>query len=270
MQTRFQFRIAIFTLLILGSVSFFHPSIHAANYTLEDGYTQPDAISDEVWNTMSPHFLSEDSEEKAILDSIFMESNLLLSRSSLISGNFQILTKAKHKIAVMRHPLLPGYVLKAYLENSDADEALWWVKRIRGADAIREKIVEYGYEDILKCPKKKVYPLPHYPDSERGDYPKHFILIAEDMDVLAYEENKKAYVKWMNEELLDAFYTIITEMKLQEAVFIFNAPFSKDGRIAFIDTELYLADTTKMPYEQLNNFLSSKMKWHWIWLTSQP
>jgi hypothetical protein len=270
MHTRFQFHIAFLTILILGSVSFFHSSIYAANYALEDGYTKPNAISDEVWNAISPYFLPEDSEEKAILDSIFMESNLLLSRSALISGNFQIITKAKHKIAVMRHPLLPGYVLKAYLEHSDEDDAKWWIKRIRGADAIREKIVEYGYEGLLKCPKKMVYPLPHYPDSERGEYPKHFILIAEDMDILAYEDNKKAYTKWMNEELLDAFYTIITEMKLQEAVYIFNSPFSKDGRIALIDTELYLADTRRMPYEQLNNFLSSKMKRHWIWLTSQP
>lgn len=277
MQTHFHFRAVFRATLIIGSFLMLHASTYATNttqyytsYPLEDGYTQPDAISDELWNAISPYFVPEDSEEKTILDSIFMQKNVLQSRLNLIMGGFTVITKAKHKITVMRHPELPGYVLKAYLENSDEDEATWWLKRIRGADAIRDKIEEYGYEGIMKVPHKMVYPLPHYPESDRGDYPKYFILIADDMDILTYKETKNAYAKVMDEKRLYAFYRIITDIKLQEAIYIFNAPFCKDGRIAFIDTELYLADTEFVSYEKLNDFLSNNMKRYWNSLYSSP
>lgn len=270
MGTRSHVHTILMTMLLCGSLTLFPASTYASYTSVEDGYTKPNEISDEVWDAICPYFVPEDSEEKAILDSIFMQRNLLHSRSHLILGGFTILTKAKHKIAVMRHPALPGYVLKVYLEGSDTDEATWWLKRIYGADGIREKIVEYGYEGILKVPHKMVYPLPHYPESDRGDYPKHFILLAEEMDILTHKENKDAYAKLMDKERLFAFYTIVSEMKLQESIYIFNAPFCKDGRIAFIDTELCLDDTDTVPYKELTNFLSSKMQRYWNLLISSP
>lgn len=229
----------------------------------ESGYARPKEISVETWDSLKPYFLPFDAPIRPILDEIFTRDNVLHSINRFKVAGFKVLTSRKHKIVVAKHPRLKGYVVKAYIDQSFTTEHGWWVKRILGADAIREKINEYGYEGIMKVPHKWIYPVTDYGCYSRGKYPKHFILIAEDMDILSSEENSSAYKHKMDESKLDALFHLITELHLSESVYIFNTPFARDGKLAFIDTEFALQESAAIDYRELGRGLNANMKLYW-------
>lgn len=77
----------------------------------------------------------------------------------------------------------------------------------------------------------------------------------------------------MNKEKLEALYTMLSENLLIDSTFIDNIPFSKDGRIAFIDTEHYNSTLKEVCYEMVGAQLSPNMQEHWNQLinkTIQP
>lgn len=228
-----------------------------------EGYSRPSGIDKEEWEDLKPYILPYDSPIRPILDDLFSSDNLLRSINAFTSAGFEVLTRKTHKIIVAKHPLLEGYVIKAYPERSTKDEQPVWIKRIDIANAIREWIVDNGCEDIMKVPHKWIYPLPKIArDSQRGKITKRFILIAEDMDILNRNDNKIAYRQQMDEYRLESLYRVIRELYLRESVFIFNTPFAQDGKIAFVDTEFGLVPT-RINYNNLRYTLSDEMKVFW-------
>jgi hypothetical protein len=116
-----------------------------------------------------------------------------------------------------------------------------WAKfklRIRGARAIQVAINSHGYANLLKTPKKWIYPLPVEPAPAAGSFRQNFILVYEDMNAISVSKNK---AKWksaaMTRKLFKAIYEVVKEVGLIDCVYAFNMPFSTDGRVAFVDTE---------------------------------
>lgn len=227
-------------------------------------YIRNTQVSDAIWNQLSPYFLPEHFPEKAALDHIFSNRRVLSSIHSMRKSGFILLTHPKDKIVVAKHPYLKGYLIKAYTDKMDFSDCYWWKKRIDGIRVIQEKIIACGYEGIMKTPKKWIYPLPEYPHPKEGaPYPKHFILIVEEMDILNFKQNRKAYRTKMTPEILNAFYIMLMDLKLLDSVYADNTPFCRDGRLAFVDSEHSLDTTRPVPITLVAQYLSSEMYAYW-------
>lgn len=227
-------------------------------------YVKNPYVSEELWNTLFPYFLPEYSSEKAALDYIFCKRRVLSSIQSMCKSGFIILTPPDDKIVVAKHPYLKGYLVKAYTDKMDFPDWYMWKKRIDGIRVIKEKIEQHGFQGMMKTPKKWIYPLPAEPSPKKGaPYRKNFILVVEEIDILDYKHNRKAYYKKMTPEILDAFYMMLTELLLIDSVYADNTPFCKDGRLAFIDTEHSMDTTMPVPISVVAQHLSPAMHAYW-------
>lgn len=223
------------------------------------GYERNTKIAAEVWNSLEPHFLPENHKLKKNLDAIFNAKNVTQNSESIEKAKFKhIIIGKKSHIVVAMHPKLKGYRIKFYLEEGpEVDDIYKLKRRVEGAKAIRN-IIENDpvYSLIFRVPRKWLYPLP-YPTNKI-----HLVLIAEDMDIYSYEQN---WLKWrstsINPKKLDALYEVMEKAGLWDSVFAFNIPFTKDGKIAFIDTEYY--HKWPVPYHKLNQYLSPRMEIYW-------
>nr|MBA3817005.1 hypothetical protein [Parachlamydiaceae bacterium] len=229
-------------------------------------------VSDELWNELKPYFLPENHPIKANLDALFSMQRLLTSRKTLKHAGFNVLKHPQREIVIARHPALKGYLVKAYLDNKRIDEWRWWKKRIDGARQIQECIDRYNFNALMKTPKKWIYPLPSEPSPPNvpGIQRKNFILVVEDMNILSKKENKKAFKARMTTPLLDAIFIVLSENLLVDSIFAPNIPFSRDGKIAFIDTEHFNNVTRSMKYWKLLKYLSPEMREYWKMIIPSP
>lgn len=208
---------------------------------------------------------------KPLLDSIFLSSRATSDRASLQKAGFKIIKdQPRSYIIVAKHPTIPGFLFKIYL---DSDTRLkkqlpgwqWYKNRIKGIKDIEKCIADNKFT-IFKTPEKWVYPLPMVPAPNPFYDRKNFVLVVQDMDILSDKEN------------LEHWKTLITEKHLDDLKVVFetcggssirprNLPFTRDGKIAFIDTEY----PHHIPvYKQCNKFLSKKMLAYWKKITSTP
>jgi hypothetical protein len=227
-------------------------------------YERNPHVSEEVWDMLTPYFLPEHFPEKAALDHIFSQRRVLKSVKSLYKSGFAIITDVKNKIIVAKHPYLKGYLIKAYTDEMPICEWFWWKKRIDGINTIQNKIVASGYESIMKTPKKWIYPLPADPEArETAPYPKHFILVVEEMDILDFKHNRRAYLSKMTTQILDALYDMLTDLLLIDSVYADNTPFCRDGKLAFVDSEHALDRTRPVPLTSVAKYLPPNLYAYW-------
>ncbi len=225
-------------------------------------YTRPDCVPEETWNSLKRYFLPETDPIKPSLDKLFEDPTVLKSIDDLKRAHFKT-TRFRNwdKIIVAKHKKLKGYLIKLFTDSQKvAGEWKNWVKRIEGARVINEAIKKHHYEHLFKTPKKWIYPLRrNTPDP----YQKCFVLIVEDLKIYKHDENLALWSSdWVNEELLDALYTILKEVGLNDSIFADNIPFSKiDGKIAFIDTENY--NKWPVKYERIAKYLKPRHRNYW-------
>lgn len=221
---------------------------------------------------VGPYLLPEHHPIKSKLDQIFRHSRATFNLDTLLKAGF---SKSKPreftKLVVTRHPSIPGYIFKIYLDSQcyhkDKPEHLLWMKRIQGADTIRQVITEYGFEDQFKVPRKWIYPLPKHPPVPAGYYPKYYILVEEDMELLSDQENLESWASHhIDQEFLTNLYTILTEAGFWDCKPA-NLAFSIDGRVAFVDTEGLGCKSVK--YDKLIPFLSKSNQDYWKRLTGK-
>lgn len=226
-------------------------------------YPYNPAVPRETWEQLKPFFLPFDHPIKKNLDKIF-SSRVTLNKETFVDAGFDT-NGPKHpeNLIVGTHPLLRGYVLKVYLDVQNMNECDNFYRRITGARSIQKSITAHGYQHLFKVPQKWIYPLPKntIPPNNPELYPKHFILVAEDMHILSHHRNGKCFKKKITPEILDALYTVITELGLIDSVFKGNIPFNEAGQLNFIDTEHHHKWPIK--YYQVHRFINQKMQQHW-------
>lgn len=218
-----------------------------------------------------PYLLPDDHKIKPILDSIFTRSRAVLNCQSMKDAGFASCTPRQYThVIVTTHPKLPGYVFKLVLDcqlrHKNQPETAFWARRAKGAELITKIIQEHGFESFFKVPKKWIYLLPENPKAPKGYAGRESILVEEDMNILSKDENK---IKWKSDavshELLESLYVIIQEGKLADCLKPDNIPFSVDGKVAFVDTEIF--NKKKVHYKKLKPFLSSENRRFWEELT---
>lgn len=224
-------------------------------------------VSEALWGEVTEFLLPNEHPVKGQLDEIFLTSRAIINRQSMVEAGFDDAKPQHHtRIIVTRHPKLKGYIIKAYLDDEDYHsghpEQYFWIKRATGARLIQNSIRAHQYEHLFKVPKKWIYLLPDEPSPPRDYLRKIFILVEEDMDLL---DEKQNMAKWgsdeVTKELLKALYTITTELGLFDCTKLDNCPFSKDGRVAFIDTQSYHKSYVK--YHKLTPHLNPSMRSYW-------
>lgn len=223
--------------------------------------------SEEVQNIVAPYLLPENHSVKPLLDAIFGQSRVTLNLDTLATAGFVKCTPHRFKnVIVIKHPSISGYVFKIYLDaqhyQKNKPEYRQWMYRIQGVQLVDEIIKTYGLNEQFKCPKKWIYMLPKFPKPPKGYPVRYYILIEEDMDLVESEENEALWASSkITKEFLDQLFLILTKIGLADSAKPDNIPFSKDGRVAFVDTEVFGMD--KIHYKQLLPFLSKHNQDYW-------
>lgn len=237
------------------------------NVSKPESYQRHRYVSKDIWRRVAPYFLPEDHQIKAVLDDLFSKSRVIISIKSMKKAGF-IEPKPRKwtHLIVTKHPKLPGYIFKVYLDaqyyHKEKSEYEHWLERIQGASAIKKKIQKHHWEHFFKVPKKWIYPLPENPSPPKELMRKNFILVEEDMDIYDKKTNDKKWgSSWVTKEKLDALYLLLEELGLHDCPKPDNIPFSKDGRISFVDTQTF--EKWPVSYSKLTPYLSSKLKTYW-------
>ncbi len=234
-------------------------------FCFSEVYSRPAHVDQEIWDSVSPYFLPEGHAAKVVLDTIFHgKERVLLTQNTLRQGGFKDVIQGKYSgTIVASHRHLRGFKLKLYTDNQQGK--IDWASlkdRVTGANSIRQTIENHNLGALIKVPKKWLYPLPAYPAPPPNLERKNFILIEEDMELIAEHKNLS---KWKSsslpKKLLDAVYIVLKENGLIDCAYAFNMPFSKDGRVAFVDTELH--HHRNVPFEKLIPYLFPTRQKHW-------
>jgi len=240
---------------------------HSVSIAEENVYPKNSYVDSEVWDRLLPYFLPGDHPIKVELDIIFSgKKRVIRDKKKLKKAKFKIIRDGEYRHPyIVSHPRLEGYLLKVYTDRQEhrlADKRFFY--RINGAKFSQECIDKHGYQAMFKVPKKWIYPIPCEPSppNKKKYIRKDFLLVVEDMDIFDKEENNELWKSSLiTPELLEATYTILSEVGLSDSIFAFNIPFSMDGKIAILDTEYYHRWPIK--FFRLGRYLSPEMKEFW-------
>lgn len=236
---------------------------------LQPVFASHSTLETSIRQEIEPYLIAETNPAKKILDEIVAtcSTNVFYDMKSMCAAGFDF-AEPQHKtgIIVTRHPKLPGIIIKAYLDVQEyyegKPEYYYWIKRVQGANLIREAIKKYNYEHLLKVPRKWIYELPNNTYTVFPTKRKRFILVEDDMDILDDKENKARWGSpFATKELLLALHTIITEFRFKDCAKPANCPFSKDGRVALVDTQSFYKRS--VGYYKLTPYLTPEMQKYW-------
>lgn len=222
------------------------------------------SIKESVWRQVGPYLLPEKNTIRKFLDKICNEIRIVSSEEALIQAGFEVIYhQDKLGLVVAKHPNLPGYLLKLYLDSSPRAEWSLWVLRAHGARVIQNILNKNHFNCFMKVPKKWIYPIPQKgrPAPAEKLFPKDFILVVEDMNILSKKISQNYYKNGMSYPRLEALYRIIDEGGLSDS-HIGNIPFSKDQKIAFIDTEY--VNSWPVHFDWLTKYFSPLNQLYWL------
>lgn len=234
-------------------------------------FSKPAGVTDEIWTEVQPYLMPVDHPARQALDDIFSSFRVVANLESILLAGFTLTPQQGCHVHATTHPQLPGYVVKIYPDTHRERDWFKWVRRCQGAELIRDAIVRFKSGNIFKVPKKWIYVFPDlFPvEASEGIYPKHFVLVVEDMKILEPKENRKRYrSKSMRRSMLKELVRIIEDLGLHDAIRCANVPFCKDGKLAFIDTESW--HRWPVWYHPMKEWLSPSMRKYWDELSANP
>lgn len=201
-----------------------------------------------------------------ILDFIFSQSRAIQDETALANAGFITVSSRHHSyIKVVKHPLMPGYLFKIYLDNELRQRRKlpywrWYSYRCEGALKLR-KIIKKKKLKHFAAPNKWIYFLPKEPSPPAlpGYLRKNCILVVEDMNLASKEKNYEAWYTLITPEYLDELYTIISHAGGGNYT-VFNIPYTNNGKFAFVDTEY---SKSKPDFQSIRPNLSPEMLKYW-------
>ena len=224
-------------------------------------------VKDNIWDQVEPFLIPDDHPVKEQLDEIFFKKRAIVSIKSMEKAGFEnVVPQRFTHIIVTKHPEIPGYVFKVYLDAqryyANKPEYYFYIKRATGARKIQALLDEKDWNHQFKVPKKWIYVVPEEPSPPDELVRKNFILVEEDMDIYDNSTNCKYWKSdFVTKELIERFHYIVYELGLSDCAKPANAPFSRDGRIAFVDTQTY--DSWPISYYKITPYLSKEIRSYW-------
>lgn len=223
-------------------------------------------IDEELKGMVEGFLLPLDSPLKIKLDEIFSQSRAIRNIDEFKKAGFVVLLDKLHSYLVLsKHPLIPGYLEKVYLDTEQRRRYgipgwLSLTNRCQGAANIRNLIKTKDLR-TLTVPDKWLYLLPvtelANAKEEKNKHP--VILIETDMKVVSLDESADAWKNKVTTRNLDELYCVLSHGFASSSL-TKNVPYTKKGKFAFIDTE----KPNKMPrYDKARPFLSDSMQQYW-------
>jgi hypothetical protein len=215
---------------------------------------------------MSPYLLPLDHPVKPSLDALFSASRVTENEASLLQAGFQIIASMPGSfVIVARHPSVPGYIFKLYLDSEkrhkeETPNCEWLARRCIGAKMIRNLITKKKLSHFT-VPDKWLYVLP-IPEKAIPDL-QPVIVVATDMELVEDAESERAWATLITTEHLDELYTILKKGYGSIRVCA-NIPYTKKGTFAFIDTE-YPVRLLKL--KRVTRYLPEEMQPYWERIT---
>ena len=228
-------------------------------------------LNHQMRSRISPFLLPLDHPMKSTLDSIFSQSRVIQDERTLIDAGFSVIAGPMPNsfVIVARHPAVPGYVFKLYLDSEsrsrkDVPHWMWLVRRCIGARGIK-KVIERHHIRYFTVPDKWLYVLPVYPYSNVIK-PDPIILLETDMELESEEVTAHTWKTAVTRKHLDELYTIFKHGYGGNSVVNLdaNVPFTKRGKFAFTDTEDPQAN---LKLKFVKKYLSKDMQRYWDSLT---
>src|SRR5581483_9957717 len=216
---------------------------------------------------IAPYLLPANHPMKEKLDMLFSRSRALENEKAFIDAGFEVISgpRVYSFVIVARHPEVPGYVFKLYLDSetrmrNGIPHWEWLVQRCAGAESIR-KLTKRKNIRHFSVPDKWLYVLPAYPFSS-AVHPELIVLMETDMELESKEVSRQMWKTGITRKHLDELYAIFKHgyggpgvVKLPA-----NVPYTKNGKFAFTDTEDPPADL-KLKY--IKKYLSKEMQRYW-------
>lgn len=167
------------------------------------------------------------------LKRLFADPEMFDSRSDFRAAGFDVFERSKEeKIMVATHKAAPEYVFKKYSKDRPLEEQLEkYEQRIEGARRVKALIDARQLQHVV-VPQKALIELPKEFGSRRES---SYIVIAERLELVDNDKSKRAYGH-IDKDVLKDLCTVLYVFPGLDSV-VDNLPFTKDGKIALIDTE---------------------------------
>lgn len=208
-----------------------------------------------------PYLLPDEHPLQPVLASLFEKDDVLLNAKKFKNGGFQTFDlRPRFHLRIARHPRVPGYVFKIYLDDENTHPELMYsrlVQRCIGASVMR-KIVEENQFQHFAIPEKWVYKV----QRARGGY--SLILIAQDMQLASKENNIRSWKKKITKAHLRELYTLLSTG--YGSIWMHNIPYTRNKKFTFIDFEY---PPRRLRIFMIGRNLSPSMKAYWEQLCNQ-
>lgn len=162
----------------------------------------------------------------ALLPSLFTDPKMFGSYRRFSAAGFSLVVHAPHKMMAGTHDLAPGYIFKKFNDDKNG-QIVNYLRRIEGARLLRAFIADRGFTRVV-CPRKWLYELP-------SSFPHRYLVVAERLRLVGLPQTERAYGrigKTQTRELATVLYYFRGLNSTAS-----NLPYTKDDKIAFIDTE---------------------------------
>jgi hypothetical protein len=132
------------------------------------------------------------------------------------------------RIMVARHATAPGLLFKKYSRAVTVNQCKNYDARVEGADRLRALIAKHDLKHVV-VPRKWIIDLP--PDHGVCEH----VLVAEHLDLVHVNEIGKQY-RAIDDNRLRELCFVLFHFRGLDSI-IDNVSFTKEGKLAFIDTE---------------------------------
>jgi hypothetical protein len=169
----------------------------------------------------------------SLVQELFTDPKMFRSFGRFQDAGFSLVDHPPYKCMVGRHKRARGYLFKKFSDERAADEQLSnYMHRVEGAALIRSFIEERGFSRVT-VPRKWLYELP-------TAFPARYLVIVEALDIRPRLESQLSYASIGKTQMHELATVLYYFRGLSSTAS--NLPFTKDGQIAFIDTERWHHD----------------------------
>jgi hypothetical protein len=238
-----------------------------ASRSVKGSLKQNKYISKKIKDKIRPFLIPENHPMTSKLDAIFLNTRATANEQTFRAAGFVAIGKRRPRsfILVAKHPSMPNYLLKIYLDNELREKRKkpsweWLVQRCQSAGAIK-KIIENKKIKHFTVPSKWIYTFPAKPSPPIGhSYTRHFaLLLVDDMKLTSDKVNLAAWRNTITKEHLNELYYIISHAK-GGSYRPDNICFTENNTFAFIDTEY---PGHKPDFNSIKPFLRPDMLRYW-------
>ena len=188
------------------------------------------------------------------LNRIFSNPNVLKNEEEFEKAGFKLLlNRTRGFLKIAKHPALPGYLFKLYLEASSGESMPLLqrrlVQRCKSASMIRERI-QGGNFRYFTVPNKWLYKVPNT---------QLFVLIVQDMQLETREKSSRAWKTEITPAHLRELFHLCNDGFTSVSV-AQNIPYTKLGTFSCIDTEF---PRRVLNLRKVRKYLSKHMRLVW-------